>query len=151
MWHVTCDSLGNLLSKFHLPISSNLGLKVLLRGGLIQTFFLALVVIGAFCHDKPPYQPRGSFDSLNEALWCTDCPCPIYEKSVKTTKNTIFSEMQFFWDFSCFFQKWDFAKSWGYLRYNQCIKTLNLSYQTTHYNDFHCLPYNGGSLFSDPW
>ena len=38
--------------------------------------------------------------------------------------------------FLIFFPKWDFAERWGFLHYNQCIKTLHLSYQTPPYNDF---------------
>ena len=37
-----------------------------------------------------------------------------------------------------------------FLRCNQFIKTLHLSYQTTFQDDFHFLPCNGGSVFSDP-
>ena len=46
-------------------------------------------------------------------------------------------------DFSWFFPKWNFAERWGFLRCNQCIKTLHLSYRTPQYADFHFLPYNG--------
>ena len=83
---------------------------------------------------------NGLFDSLNEAFWCTDHNAknlsslwsPISEKIRKNIqKMDIFEKMVIFGGFSYFFQKWDFAESWGFLRCNQCIKTLHLSYQTT--------------------
>ena len=56
---------------------------------------------------------------------------------------TIFQKLPFFGSFSCCFFKWDLAESWGFLRCNQCIKTLHLSYQTPPYDDFHFSTYNG--------
>ena len=38
----------------------------------------------------------------------------------------------------------------GFLRCNQCIKTVHLSYQTAIYDDLIFLLYNGGFAFSDP-
>jgi hypothetical protein len=58
--------------------------------------------------------------------------------------------MTIFCGFSWFFQKWDFAESWGFLRCDQCIKTLHLSYQTARKHDFHFLPYNGVVRFFRP-
>ena len=87
----------------------------------------------------------GMFDSSNEKFWCTDhnaknlssMQSPISEKIKKTHKKMdIFEKMVIFGGFSWFFQKQDFAESWGFLRCNQFIKTLHLSYQTTRYHDF---------------
>ena len=63
---------------------------------------------------------------------------------------TIFQKLPFFGTFFRFFQKWDLAASWGFLRCNQCIKTLHLSYQTSPYDDFHFLAYNGFLQFFRP-
>ena len=46
--------------------------------------------------------------------------------------------------------KWDLAESWGFLRCNQCIKALLLSYQTPPYDDFHFSTYNGFLEILDP-
>ena len=79
--------------------------------GDYSKLFLARVVFGAFCHNKSPYiffsknsvwppyrgsekrtphyvaknenHHRGSFDSLNEAFWCTDCNAKKLQLSVK--------------------------------------------------------------------
>ena len=73
-----------------------------------------------------------------------------WKNEEKPPKNTIFSKMPIFYGFSWFFQKWDFVESWGFLRCNQCIKTLHLSYQMTLSDDFHFSPYNGGVRFFRP-
>ena len=95
----------------------------------------------------------GVLDSLNEVFWCTDYNTknpsslwsPIPEKIKKNCKK-----LPFFGFFSWFFKKWHLAGRWGSLRCNQCIKTLHLSYQTSAYNDFHFLAYNGFLQFFRP-
>ena len=108
---------------------------------------------------KNENHPRGLCDSLNEAFWCTDCNAKNLTSlrsliSVKMMKNRqkipFFSKMPNFYGFSWSFQKWDFVESWGFLRCNQCIKTLHLSYQMTLSDDFHFSPYNGGVRFFRP-
>ena len=63
------------------------------------------------------------FDSLNEAFWCTDhnaknlssLQSPISEKNQeKPQKMGIFEKIIIFGVFSWFFQKCDFAESWGF-------------------------------------
>ena len=92
------------------------------------------------------------FDSSNEAFWCTDynaknpsaLQSPVLKKkSRKIAPNDYFSKIRIFCTFSWFFKKWELAESWGFLRCNQFIKTLHLSYQTPPYDDFHFLTYNG--------
>ena len=73
-----------------------------------------------------------------------------WKNEEKPPKSNIFSKMPIFYSFSWFFQKWDFVESWGFLRCNQCIKTLHLSYQMTLSDDFHFSPYNGGVRFFRP-
>ena len=81
--------------------------------------------------------PRGLFYSLNEAFWCMDynprnprsLQSPILEKIRKNLQKISLSEK---WAFLVFFlnffsSKWDLAESWGILRCNQCIKTLQCS------------------------
>ena len=60
----------------------------------------------------------------------------------KLPKMTIFQKWRSFCAFSWFFRKWDLAESWGFLRCNQCIKMLHLSYQTPPYNVFNFSTYN---------
>ena len=91
------------------------------------------------------------FDALittqkTPALW----EVPFRKKSRKTAQNDHFSKMTIFGSFSWFFKKWDLAESWGFLRCNWCIKTLHLSYQTSPYNDFNFLGYNGFLQFFRP-
>ena len=62
----------------------------------------------------------------------------------------IFEKMVIFGDFSWFFSKRDFAERWGFLRCNQCIKTLHLSYQTPPYDDLNFSAYNGLLQFFRP-
>ena len=45
--------------------------------------------------------------------------------------------------FSWFFQQRYNTKSWGFLRCDQCVLALNLSYQTPPYDDLHFSVYNG--------
>ena len=66
-----------------------------------------------------------------------------FKNQEKPPKNGNFWKMVILGGFSWFFPEWDFAESWGFLRCNQCIKTLHLSYQTPPYNDFHFSAYNG--------
>ena len=69
---------------------------------------------------------------------------PISLKIMKNhQKNVFFFKSVILDDFFGLFTKWDFAECWGFLRCNQCIKTLHLSYQTPQSNDFHFLAYNG--------
>ena len=114
---------------------------------------------------KTHYKPKnenhhmGVFDSSNEAFWCTDYNAknpsalrsPILEKIKKNRpKWPFFKNDHFFCAFSWFLKKWDLAESWGFLRCNQCIKTLHLSYQTPPYDDFNFLAYNGFLQFCRP-
>ena len=62
----------------------------------------------------------------------------------------MFEKVVDLYGFYRFFQKWDFAESQGFLRSNQCIKMLHLSYQTTLQDIFHILLYNGGVCFFRP-
>ena len=75
---------------------------------------------------------------------------PFLKKSRKTVKKGHFWKNGIFCGCSWFFRKWDFAESLGFLRCNQCIKTVHLSYQTAIYDDFHFSLYNGGVLFFRP-
>ena len=75
---------------------------------------------------------------------------PLLKKSGKTTKKRSFLKKMFYGGFSWFFQQLYIAKSWGFLRCNQCIQTLHLSYQTPPYNDFHFSGYNGFLQFFRP-
>ena len=146
------------------------------------------MVLGAFCHNKPPYNflfhqkhcltpptmglkkwtphymaknenhPRGLCDSLNKAFWCTDCNAKkltslrslISEKMRENRQKIHFFQKCHFFSLSWFFLKQDFVESWDFLRCNQCIKTLHLSYQMTLLDDFHFSPYNGGVCFFRP-
>ena len=80
----------------------------------------------------------------------TLCNVPLLKKSRKTPKNYIFFKNDRFWWFFLIFQQRYIFRSWGFLRFNQCIKTLHLSYQTPPYNDFHFSGYNGFLPFFRP-
>ena len=73
-----------------------------------------------------------------------------FKNQEKPPKNGHFWKMVIFGSFSWFFPAWDFAEIWGFLRCNQCIKTLHLSYQTPPYNDFNFLGYSGFLQFFRP-
>ena len=73
------------------------------------------------------------------------CQVSFLKKNWKTAKKC-----SFFMFYFLFFQKWDFAESWGFLRCNHCIKTLHLSYQMTLSDDFHFSSHNGGVRFFRP-
>ena len=76
---------------------------------------------------------------------------PLLKKSGKTTKKRSFLKKMFFLGgFSWFFQQLYIAKSWGFLRCNQCIQTLHFSYQTPLCDDFLFLGYNGFLQFFRP-
>ena len=49
-----------------------------------------------------------------------------WKNQEKPQKMVIVENMDIFGVFSWFLQKWDFVESWGFLRYNQCIKTFHL-------------------------
>ena len=80
------------------------------------------------------------------------CEVSFLKKWGKTAKKCIFFRNAhfFFYSFSWFFQKWDIVETRGFLRCNQCIKALHLSYQMTLSDDFHFSPYNGGVCFFRP-
>ena len=80
------------------------------------------------------------------------CKVPFKKKKSRKSakKNGQFWKLVILGDFSWFFPKWDFAERWGFLRCNQCIRTLHLSYQTPSYDDFHFLAYNGFLQFFRP-
>ena len=68
---------------------------------------------------------------------------PISLKIKKRRQKMVIFEKWSFWAiFLDFFPKWDFKESWGFLRCNQCIEPLHLSYQTPPLDDFHFLAYN---------
>ena len=101
----------------------------------------------------------GVFDSSNEALWCPDynakkpssLPGPISLKIKKKRKNMVIFEKWSFWAiFLDFFQNGTLQSAGVFLRCNQCIKTLCLSYQTSPFGDFHFLAYNGFLRFCRP-
>ena len=73
-----------------------------------------------------------------------------WKNQEKTPKTIIFEKIVIFWGFSWFFQQRYIEKSWGFLRCNQCIQTLHLSYQTPPYDDFHFSGYNGFLQFFRP-
>ena len=84
------------------------------------------------------------FDALiTNAINPSALRSPVLEKIRKNGLIWPFFKNDLFCAFSWFFKKWDLAESWGFLRCNQCIKTLHLSYQTHPYNDFHFWTYNG--------
>ena len=121
-------------------------------------FYVLRPVRGVWKIVKTHYNPKnenlcnGVFDSSNEAFGCTGYnakttptlkPVPLLKISGKTTKTVIFEKIVFLGGFLDFFQQRYIAKSWGFLRCNQCIPTLHLSYQTPPYNDFHFSGSNG--------
>ena len=55
---------------------------------------------------------------------------PFLKKSRKNVKKGHFWKKCIFYVFFSFFQKWDFAERWGFLRCNQCIKTLHWRHMT---------------------
>ena len=61
-----------------------------------------------------------------------------------------FLKWYFFAFFSWFFPQRSIDKSWGFLRCNQYIQTLHLSYQPTPYDGFHFVCYNGILQFFRP-
>ena len=65
----------------------------------------------------------------------------------KPTKTVCLGKNVIFWNLSWLFQQRYIAKSWGFFHCNQCILTLYLSYQTTPYNDFNFLGFNGFFFF----
>ena len=60
-----------------------------------------------------------------------------WKKLEKMLKIFILEKKGNFGGFSWFYQKRYFSKSWGFLRYIQCIKTLLLSYQNQLSDNFH--------------
>ena len=78
------------------------------------------------------------------------CDVSFPKKQGKTAEKYHFSKMPIFYGFFWFFQKWDFVESWGFLRCNQCNKTLHLNRQMTLSDDFHFSPYNGWVRFFRP-
>ena len=70
------------------------------------------------------------------------CNVPFWKNTRKIAQNDHFSKITIFLRFFLIFKKWDLAESRGFLRCNQFIKTLHLSYQTPPYDDFHFLTYN---------
>ena len=89
-------------------------------------------------------------DSSNEAFWCTDynakktqtlCIVAFRKKSRKIAQNDNFSKNSWCF-FLTFLEMGPCRELCFFSRCNQCIKTLNLSYQTCPYNDFHFLAYN---------
>ena len=65
-----------------------------------------------------------------------------WKNQEKLPKMTIFPKITIFGDFSWFFQQRYIGKSWGFLRCNQCVLALHLSYQTPQSDEFHFLASN---------
>ena len=104
-------------------------------------------------HKGPPlwwkiwiFSPKAVFDSSKEASWCTECNA----KDPSSLKSTIPEKIKkncqkypFFWvknaiigGFSRFIQERYIAESWGLLRCIECTRTLLLSYQNQHSDNF---------------
>ena len=103
----------------------------------IYIFFISKLI---FFKQTPPLYGKNKnyaselFDSLNEALWCTDhnannlssLRSPISEKiKKKPQKMGIFEKMSFLPDFPDFFRNETLQRAEVFLRCNQCIKTLH--------------------------
>ena len=69
----------------------------------------------------------------------------------KNFKIFLFSKMTIFGNFFLIFKDMGPRRELGgFLRCNQCIKTLNFSYQTPPYDNFHFLGWNGFLQFVRP-
>ena len=106
---------------------------------------------------KTHYNPKnenhctGRFYSSNEALWCTDYntknPSSLWSAIPEKIKKNC-TKWKLFKTWSL--KKWDLTESWGFLRCNQCIKTIHLSYQISPYNDFIFWLLMGFAIFQTP-
>ena len=68
---------------------------------------------------------------------------PLLKKSRKPPKNGDFWKNGHFWEFFLIFSSTVHCTELRFLRCNQCVLALRLSYQTPPNNDFHFLAYYG--------
>ena len=78
------------------------------------------------------------------------CEVPFLKTQQKKRKKIVIFEKWSFWAIFLAFSKMGLCRALGFLRCDQCIKTLNFSYQTPPYDDFHFLAYNGLLRFFRP-
>ena len=81
---------------------------------------------------------------------CFDALITTQKTQALCEKMVIFEKWSFWVIFLDFFRNGTSQRAGVFLRCNQCIKTLRLSYQTSPYDDFNFLGHNGFLHFFRP-